>query len=61
MPDAFAEFARTAARLEGHYRDMQDLELTIERGKLWMLQTRSGKRSRQGSIEDRRRDGRPRA
>src|SRR5690606_4480248 len=44
MPDAFASFVEIAQKLEAHYRDMQDLEFTIERGKLWMLQTRSGKR-----------------
>src|SRR5690606_2961715 len=43
MPEAFAAFVAIADRLEMHYRDMQDLEFTIERGKLWMLQTRSGK------------------
>ncbi len=41
MPEAFAEFTEICDRLEGHYRDMQDLEFTIERGRLWMLQTRS--------------------
>ena len=45
MPEAFAEFTEICDRLEGHYRDMQDLEFTIERGRLWMLQTRSGKRT----------------
>jgi pyruvate,orthophosphate dikinase len=51
MPDAFAEFRRVAERLEGHYRDMQDLEFTIERGKLWMLQTRSGKRTAKAALK----------
>ena len=41
MPSAFAEFETVCKTLERHYRDMQDLEFTIERGKLWMLQTRS--------------------
>ncbi|MEQ8451266.1 MAG: pyruvate, phosphate dikinase [Nitratireductor sp.] len=50
MPEAFAEFARTAETLERHYRDMQDLEFTIERGKLWMLQTRSGKRTAKAAL-----------
>ncbi len=45
MPDLYAEFARLAETLESHYRDMQDLEFTIERGKLYMLQTRAGKRT----------------
>ena len=51
MPDAFAEFLKTADRLEQHYRDMQDLEFTIERGKLWMLQTRSGKRTAKAALK----------
>jgi pyruvate,orthophosphate dikinase len=50
MPEAFGEFISTAARLESHYRDMQDLEFTIERGKLWMLQTRSGKRTAKAAL-----------
>ncbi|MEP4562346.1 MAG: PEP/pyruvate-binding domain-containing protein, partial [Nitratireductor sp.] len=50
MPEAFTEFARTAETLERHYRDMQDLEFTIERGKLWMLQTRSGKRTAKAAL-----------
>ena len=45
MPKAFAELKRIQATLEKHYRDMQDLEFTVEQGKLWMLQTRSGKRT----------------
>ena len=45
MPEAFAELARIYGSLETHYRDMQDIEFTIERGKLWMLQTRNGKRT----------------
>ncbi len=45
MPDAFEEFVAIAKRLEAHYRDLQDLEFTIEKGKLWILQTRSGKRT----------------
>ena len=45
MPEAFAELKRIHAALEKHYRDMQDLEFTVEQGKLWMLQTRSGKRT----------------
>ncbi len=50
MPEAFAEFIETANRLEQHYRDMQDLEFTIEKGKLWMLQTRSGKRTAKAAL-----------
>ena len=57
MPEAFAAFVGICDRLEKHYRDMQDLEFTIERGKLWMLQTRSGKRTAKAAIRDRRRDG----
>jgi pyruvate,orthophosphate dikinase len=45
MPDAFAELTRIHGALERHYRDMQDLEFTVEQGKLWMLQTRNGKRT----------------
>src|SRR6516225_6069645 len=50
LPDAFAELKRIHAKLERHYRDMQDLEFTIEQGKLWMLQTRNGKRTGQAAI-----------
>jgi pyruvate, orthophosphate dikinase len=45
MPRAYAELERVRKKLEGHYRDMQDMEFTIESGKLYMLQTRQGKRS----------------
>ena len=45
MPDLFAQFLDICARLERHYRDMLELEFTIEGGRLWMLQTRSGKRT----------------
>ncbi|EAV40577.1 pyruvate, phosphate dikinase [Roseibium aggregatum] len=51
MPEAFAEFQTYCARLEAHYRDMQDLEFTIEKGKLWMLQTRSGKRTAKAALK----------
>jgi pyruvate,orthophosphate dikinase len=51
MPAAFAEFVEICDRLEAHYRDMQDLEFTIERGKLWMLQTRSGKRTAKAALK----------
>jgi pyruvate,orthophosphate dikinase len=50
MPQAFASFVEISERLEKHYRDMQDLEFTIERGKLWMLQTRSGKRTAKAAL-----------
>ena len=50
LPEAYAEFLGIAKRLEQHYREMQDMEFTIERGKLWMLQTRSGKRSAQAAV-----------
>ena len=43
-------------RLETHYRDLCDIEFTIERGKLWMLQTRVGKRTAGGGVPDRRRN-----
>ncbi len=45
MPDVYNEFVEIANRLEAHYKDVQDMEFTIERGKLWMLQTRNGKRT----------------
>ncbi len=51
MPATFEEFRRCAERLETHYRDMQDMEFTIERGKLWMLQTRSGKRTASAALK----------
>jgi pyruvate, orthophosphate dikinase len=51
MPEAFASFVDISGRLEKHYRDMQDLEFTIERGKLWMLQTRSGKRTAKAALK----------
>ncbi|ALE04043.1 pyruvate, phosphate dikinase [Bartonella ancashensis] len=51
MPRAFEEFCQIANRLEQHYRDMQDLEFTIEKGKLWILQTRSGKRTARAALK----------
>ena len=45
MPEAFAELVETLDRLEAHYRDMQDIEFTVEEGKLYLLQTRTGKRT----------------
>src|ERR1700733_4188310 len=50
LPKAFAELRRIHGVLERHYRDMQDLEFTIEQGKLWMLQTRNGKRTAQAAL-----------
>src|SRR6185312_8138723 len=47
MPRVFGELLRVRQILEDHYRDMQDIEFTVERGKLWMLQTRTGKRTAQ--------------
>ncbi|WP_128892569.1 pyruvate, phosphate dikinase [Erythrobacter sp. HKB08] len=51
MPDAYAELARVFDLLETHYRDMQDIEFTVERGTLWMLQTRSGKRTAKAALK----------
>ncbi|CAO4147031.1 pyruvate, phosphate dikinase [Methylorubrum thiocyanatum] len=50
MPESFAELTRIYGILEKHYRDMQDMEFTIERGKLWMLQTRNGKRTAKAAL-----------
>jgi pyruvate,orthophosphate dikinase len=50
MPMAFAELTRIYGILEKHYRDMQDLEFTVEQGKLWMLQTRAGKRTAKAAL-----------
>jgi pyruvate,orthophosphate dikinase len=50
MPQVFAELARVFDLLEGHYRDMQDIEFTVERGKLFMLQTRTGKRTANAAL-----------
>jgi pyruvate, orthophosphate dikinase len=51
MPETFAELARVFDLLEVHYRDMQDIEFTVERGILWMLQTRSGKRTAKAALK----------
>ncbi|KZE28110.1 pyruvate, phosphate dikinase [Chelatococcus daeguensis] len=51
MPTAYAELVRIYELLERHYRDMQDLEFTVEEGKLWMLQTRSGKRTAKAALK----------
>ncbi|MEH3040118.1 MAG: pyruvate, phosphate dikinase [Sphingomonas paucimobilis] len=51
MPDAYGELAAVFDRLERHYRDMQDIEFTVQQGKLWMLQTRSGKRTAKAALK----------
>jgi pyruvate,orthophosphate dikinase len=51
MPDVFGEFRETVERLERHYRDMQDIEFTVEQGRLWMLQTRNGKRTAKSALK----------
>ncbi len=51
MPEAFAELVAVTERLERHYRDMQDIEFTIERGRLYMLQTRAGKRTAKAALK----------
>lgn len=50
MPEAYSQLADVFELLEQHYRDMQDIEFTVERGKLWMLQTRSGKRTAKAAL-----------
>jgi pyruvate, orthophosphate dikinase len=50
MPEVYGQLADVFAILETHYRDMQDIEFTVERGKLWMLQTRSGKRTAKAAL-----------
>ncbi len=50
MPAVFTQFVATTQLLEKHYRDMQDMEFTVERGKLWMLQTRNGKRTARAAL-----------
>lgn len=51
IPDAYKAFMEITRKLEDHYKEMQDVEFTIERGKLWMLQTRNGKRSAKAAIK----------
>ena len=51
MPEAYAQLRDICARLEKHYKDMQDLEFTIEQNKLWMLQTRAGKRTTKAALK----------
>ena len=50
LPDAYAELTSVMTHLEAHYRDVQDVEFTVERGKLWMLQSRSGKRTSKAAL-----------
>ncbi len=51
MPDVYKQFMDITGKLEKHYKDMQDVEFTIERGKLWMLQTRNGKRTAKSTVK----------
>ena len=51
MPDTYGQLAAVFDKLEKHYRDMQDIEFTIQEGKLWMLQTRSGKRTTKAALK----------
>jgi pyruvate,orthophosphate dikinase len=51
MPEVLAELHKVRRTLEDHYRDMQDIEFTVQRGKLWMLQTRTGKRTAQAALK----------
>jgi pyruvate,orthophosphate dikinase len=51
MPGVLAELTKVRKTLEDHYRDMQDIEFTVQRGKLWMLQTRTGKRTAQAALK----------
>ena len=51
MPEVYRQFMEISEKLEKHYKDMQDVEFTIERGKLWMLQTRNGKRTAKAAIK----------
>ena len=51
MPEVYQQFVDISSRLEKHYGDMQDMEFTIENGKLYMLQTRNGKRTAQAALQ----------
>ncbi len=51
MPEVYGQLADVFAKLEKHYRDMQDIEFTVQRGKLWMLQTRAGKRTAKAALK----------
>ena len=61
LPEAFAQLREITTNLEKHYKDMQDFEFTIQEGKLYMLQTRNGKRTGPGGGAHRRRHGGRRA
>jgi len=50
LPEVYKELAATFVKLESHYRDMQDIEFTVEQGQLWMLQTRTGKRTARAAL-----------
>ena len=51
LPEVFAQFSEVVGRLESHYRDMQDIEFTVEQGRLYMLQTRNGKRTAKAALK----------
>ena len=51
LPEAYKQFMEITAKLEKHYKDMQDVEFTIEHGRLWMLQTRNGKRTAKAAVK----------
>ena len=51
MPEVFGQFVEVVGTLESHYRDMQDIEFTVEQGRLWMLQTRNGKRTAKSALK----------
>ena len=51
MPETYGELLGVRSRLEGHYKDMQDMEFTVQQGRLWMLQTRNGKRTTRASMK----------
>ena len=51
MPEVFGQFVEVVGKLETHYRDMQDIEFTVEQGRLWMLQTRNGKRTAKSALK----------
>jgi pyruvate,orthophosphate dikinase len=51
MPQVFGQFVEVVGKLESHYRDMQDIEFTVEQGRLWMLQTRNGKRTAKSALK----------
>ena len=51
MPEVFSQFVEVVGKLETHYRDMQDIEFTVEQGRLWMLQTRNGKRTAKAALK----------